>query len=167
MTHHMIQPWGFFWKDPDGIIWEFNYVVTHTESEGPEYTESRIVGAVTSGDVVVFEQTPGKWTRVEESDWEALPSEMKNKFHAHFFGPVIRHKEDVVRLMPDPPSHEPVNVGESQTVSFQNKGGERLFTARMVYLPDDDEMWMLVQTWPLSGEAGTTIHVKYVDLLED
>jgi len=161
-----LNPHRFHYKDSDDVIWEMNYVVTQSEDEGPEYVEIRKVGELLPTGVIEFDDPIGNYERISEADFDALPRRIRRQFNEHFHGPLIHHEEYIMRLVPDPSPHEPVNVGPSQTVSFQMEG-ERLFTARMVELKEDDEIWLIITTWPLSGEAGTVLHLKYTDLLVD
>jgi hypothetical protein len=45
VTQSPLNPNYAVWTDPDGLTWEFRYIVTQTEDEGPEYLEYRELGS--------------------------------------------------------------------------------------------------------------------------
>lgn len=65
----------FQWRDDDGVVWEFDYIVTQLESEGPER-------------LMVRPYSP-HW-KVRWTDWADLPASQGDppqEVMDHFFGP--------------------------------------------------------------------------------
>jgi len=73
------NPQHAVWTDPDGLTWEFRYIVTQTEAEGPEYLEYR-----------EFEpRSLAAWVKIEAGEaWEVhgLSEETERKLEKFFCG---------------------------------------------------------------------------------
>jgi hypothetical protein len=70
--------------DPDGVVWDFIYVVTQTEAEGPEYVEGYRLGEKVD-DLITWHETPVT-ERITEDDWEHLPRPVREAYEHRWFG---------------------------------------------------------------------------------
>lgn len=102
------NPSLFYQIDPDGLIWEMRYVVTHFEWEGPERLEGRVIGEkVGTNDQIKFVEVPNDWTTLSDEDIGPIT---QSEVEAHFFGPKIKAEQD--GLAYDEASHPDVLYDE-------------------------------------------------------
>jgi hypothetical protein len=142
------------WVSPDGAIYEFRYIVTMTEAEGPERLEFRL-----RGDIIDLKDPGDEW--LTWSDLPADQGEPPKEVIEHFHGKLVKQPVVVGDMLRLPSVDLDVSDESPRKQGFHvNWDGEPALYVTVEFVEQGEAIWR-VGTMSLDGREGQ--EVKFVE----